>query len=336
MKAAQVSSPRTQFQIVDMDTPAAGDNQVVIKVEACGICHGDAAIKEGHWPGMQYPRVPGHEVIGRVHEVGGNVGRLRRGQRVGVGWHGGHCSECDSCRSGDFFFCSRAKITGITGDGGYAEYLLAPEESVAAVPDGLDSAAEAAPLLCAGVTSYNALRHMDAMPGDLVAVHGIGGVGHMAVQYASKMGFRTAAISRGKDKEELAAKLGAHIYIDAEKANPASELGKMGGAKVIFATAPNSAAISSVIGGLGINGKLVIPAAYPEPIQVSPLFLLSGKRSIQGWAAGHAKDSEDALNFSLHAGIRPMVETFSLEEAEQAYQRMITNKVRFRAVLEMR
>jgi alcohol dehydrogenase/propanol-preferring alcohol dehydrogenase len=334
MKAARVTSPGSRFEIVDVPIPEPAEHEVLVKVLACGICHGDAAVKEGHWPGLNLPLTPGHEIIGTVERTGNRVIAWKAGERVGVGWHGGHCSVCDSCREGDFFLCDNAKITGITGHGGYAQYVIAPSNAVARAPEEIDPVF-AAPIMCAGITSYNALRHSGAKAGDIVAVHGIGGVGHMAVQYASKMGFRTVAVSRGQDKKSLAMQLGANDYIDSDRVDAAAELNRMGGAKIIFATAPNSKAITSVLGGLGKNGKVVIPAASMEPIQVSPIFLISGRRSIVGWPAGDAKDSEDALNFSVHAGIKPMVETYSLDDAEEAYQSMISNKVRFRAVLEM-
>lgn len=334
MKAARVSAPGRQFEILDVPVPETGEGEVLVKVLACGVCHGDAAVKEGHWPGLKYPITPGHEIIGTIEDKGDGVVNWRTGERVGLGWHGGHCSTCESCRRGDFFLCDTAKITGITGDGGYAQYVVAPANAIARAPQELEPS-EAAPVMCAGITSYNALRHSGAMAGDIVAVHGIGGVGHMAVQYASKMGFRAVAISRGPDKKSLAQELGAEAYIDSDSTDPAAELNRMGGAKIIFATAPNSKAITSILGGLGKNGKIIIPAASIEPIEVSPIFLISGRRSVVGWPAGTAKDSEDALKFSVQAGIKPMIEKYLLEEAEKAYRSMISNKARFRAVLEM-
>jgi D-arabinose 1-dehydrogenase-like Zn-dependent alcohol dehydrogenase len=333
MHAVQVSKAGGDFEAVQRPVPEPAAGQVRIKVEACGVCHSDQLVKEGLWPGIAFPRVPGHEVVGRIDAVGRGVTQWQAGQRVGVGWHGGHCFECDSCRRGDFMNCTRLHITGISSDGGYAEYLLARQEALARFPAGLDVVA-AAPLLCAGITTFNALRHSGARPGDRVAVQGIGGLGHLAIQYAAKMGFTTIAISTGKDKEQLARSLGASIYIDAGSSDAAGDLQKLGGAHVILATAPNSKAMASVIGGLMPRGKLVIVGAAFEPMQVSPVALLSG-RSIAGWPAGTARDSEDALNFSVLTGVKPMIETFPLARAAEAYAHMISGKPRFRVVLTM-
>lgn len=334
MRAVQVSAPGEGFELVERDIPAAGKGEVRVKVEACGICHSDALVRDGLFPGIAYPRVPGHEVAGVVDEVGEDVTAWTRGERVGVGWYGGHCFHCASCRRGDFIGCENGRITGISYDGGYAEYLVAPQEALARIPDVL-GAVDAAPLLCAGITTYNALRNSGARPGDLVAVQGLGGLGHLGVQYARKMGFQTVALSRGRDKEELALKLGADGYIDAEASDPAEALSRMGGARVILATAPHSPTISRVVNGLGINGKLLVVAASADPIEVSPLQLISGRRSIQGWPSGQAQDSEDTMRFSALTGVRPMVETFPLERADEAYDRMIGNHARFRVVLKM-
>lgn len=334
MKAVQVSKPGGEFELVDREIPEPQTNQVRVKVEACGICHSDAFIKEGLWPGIDYPRVPGHEIAGIIDKAGEGVTAWKNGQRVGVGWHGGHCFQCESCRRGDFITCRNAGITGISLDGGYAEYMVAPQETLALIPDDLASA-EAAPLLCAGITTYNALRNSGARAGDLVAVSGIGGLGHLGVQFANKLGFRTVAISQGSDKEKLARKLGADAYINAEADDPASVLAGMGGARVILATAPNSKMISGLVNGLGTSGKLLIVAASGEPLEVTPLQLIGGRKTIQGWPSGDAKDSEDTMNFSALRGIRPMIETFPLEKANEAYQRMITNKARFRVVLQI-
>jgi D-arabinose 1-dehydrogenase-like Zn-dependent alcohol dehydrogenase len=336
MKAVQVSKPGGNFQLVERNIPEAGRNQVRIKVEACGICHSDALVKEGHWPGIQYPRVPGHEIAGRVDAVGADVTNWKPGQRVGVGWHGGHCFICDFCRRGDFVNCQNEKITAISFDGGYQEYMVAPAEAVAAIPDDLP-AAEAAPLLCAGITVFNALRNSGARAGDLVAVQGIGGLGHLGVQYARHMGFRTFAIGRGKntDKEALARKLGAVHFVDTAAGDPAKELQKFGGARVILATAPDSKSISELVDGLSPNGNLVVVGASPEPITVTPLQLIAGRKSIQGWASGTAKDSEDTMQFSALSGVRPMIERFPLEKAAEAYDQMISGRARFRAVLTM-
>jgi alcohol dehydrogenase/propanol-preferring alcohol dehydrogenase len=334
MKAVQIAEPGADFEVVEMDVPEPGPREVRIKVQACGICHSDAFVKEGAFPGIDYPRVPGHEVVGLVDAVGEDVDLWTEGQRVGVGWHGGHCFDCKACRDGDFIQCENAKITGIAFDGGYAEYVVVPGEAVAAVPDALDSQ-EAAPLLCAGITVYNALRNSDARPGDVVAVQGIGGLGHLAVQYAHRMGFRTVALSRGTDKKELALQLGADEYVDTEAEDAAERLTEMGGARVILATAPNSQAITSVIDGLGRDGELLIVAASGEPVEVTPMQLIGGRRSISGWPSGHAADSEDTLDFSALTGVTAMIETFPLEQAAQAYQKMMDSDVRFRAVLVM-
>jgi D-arabinose 1-dehydrogenase-like Zn-dependent alcohol dehydrogenase len=334
MKAVQISKPGGDFELVERNIPEPGRNQVRVKVEACGICHSDALVKEGLWPGLQYPRVPGHEIAGRIDAVGADVTNWKPGQRVGVGWHGGHDFTCIPCRHGDFVNCKNEKITAITHDGGYAEYMISPAEAVAAIPDEL-SAADAAPLLCAGITVYNALRNSGARAGDLVAVQGIGGLGHLGIQYARQMGFRTFAIGRGKDKEALARKLGAAHYIDSGAGDPAAELQKFGGAKIILATAPDSKSMSSVFNGLSSRGKLLVVGATADPIAVTPLQLIMGSKGLQGWASGTAMDSEDTLNFSALSGVRPMIEKYPLEKAADAYQQMITGKARFRVVLTM-
>jgi D-arabinose 1-dehydrogenase-like Zn-dependent alcohol dehydrogenase len=332
MRAAQVTRPGGPIEIVERDIPQPAAGWVRIKIQACGVCHSDSLVKEGHWPGLQYPRVPGHEVIGVVDAVGAGVAQWQTGQRVGVGWHGGHCGHCDACRNGDFFGCQVAlQITGISFDGGYADYMVAPAIAVALVPADL-SPVEAAPLMCAGITTYNALRNSDARPGDLVAVLGLGGLGHLGVQYAVKMGFKTVGIARGQDKEPLARKLGAHHYIDSQAQDPAAALVKLGGAKVILATVTNGAAMSAVQGGLSLNGTLVVIGAA-ESLQVSPLFLLSGRRSVKGWYSGTAIDSQDTLKFSVLTGVRSMNELYPLEKAAEAYDRMMSGKARFRVVL---
>jgi D-arabinose 1-dehydrogenase-like Zn-dependent alcohol dehydrogenase len=291
-------------------------------------------VKEGYMPGIQYPRVPGHEVAGRIDAVGEGVAAWKPGQRVGVGWHGGHCFLCDPCRRGDFAMCRSSQITGLSYDGGYAEYMVAPWDAVAAIPEDLP-ADHAAPLLCAGITTFNALRNAGARPGDLVAVQGIGGLGHLGVQYARQMGFRTVAIGRGRDKEAFAKKLGAHDYIDSAGSNPAGELQKLGGASLVLATAPDAKSISALLEGLAPNGKLLIVAAPGEPLTVSPLSLIGSKTSVAGWYSGIATDSEDTMRFSLQAGVRPMIERYPLEKAAEAYDRMIQGKARFRVVLTM-
>ena len=334
MRAAQIARPNGPFEIVEREIPRPDAGWVRVKVQACGICHSDSLVKEGHWPGLQYPRVPGHEVVGVVDAVGSGVSQWKPGQRVGVGWHGGHCGHCDSCRRGDFFGCQVAlQITGISFDGGYADYLVAPAIALALVPEALPPA-EGAPLMCAGITTYNALRNSNARPGDVVAVLGLGGLGHLGVQYAVKMGFKTVAIARGADKEPLARKLGAHHYLDSQAQDPAAELQKLGGAKVILATVTNGDAMSAVQGGLGINGTLVVIGAA-ESLQISPLVLISGRRSVKGWYSGTAIDSQDTLKFSVLTGVRSMNEVYPLEKVAEAYERMMSGKARFRVVLTM-
>jgi D-arabinose 1-dehydrogenase-like Zn-dependent alcohol dehydrogenase len=334
MRAVQVSRAGGPFEIVERDIPQPGAGQVRIKVQACGICHSDVLVKDGLWAGLQYPRVPGHEAIGIVDAVGPGVQQWKPGQRVGVGWHGGNCGYCDACRRGEFFACSvDLKVTGISFDGGYAEYMVAPAIAVALVPDELP-AVDAAPLMCAGVTTYNALRNSGARPGDVAAVFGLGGLGHLGVQYAAKMGFRTVAIARGKDKEPLAKKLGAHHYIDSQSSDPAAELQKLGGAKVILATVTSGDAMSAVAGGLAANGTMLVIGAEGS-IQVSPLLLITGCRSVKGWYSGSAIDSQDTMNFSAMTGVRSMNEAFPLDRVAEAYDHMLSGKARFRVVLTM-
>ncbi len=333
MRVVQVTRPKGPLELVERETPAPGPGAVRVKVEACGICHSDSLTKEGIWPGIQYPRVPGHEVAGVIDAVGENVGAWQVGQRVGVGWHGGHCGYCDSCRRGDFVTCQIApQITGISYDGGYADYMIAPATVLALIPEGL-SAVDAAPLMCAGITTFNSLRHSGARPGDTVAVLGVGGLGHLGVQFAAKMGFRTVAIARGKDKEALARKLGAWQYIDSQSKDAAAELAKLGGAKVILATVTSGKAMSAVLGGLGVNGKLIIVGAAADPLEVPAGLLIGGRRSIVGWPSGTSVDSQDTLSFSVLTGVRAMTEVFPLERAAEAYERMMSGKARFRAVL---
>jgi D-arabinose 1-dehydrogenase-like Zn-dependent alcohol dehydrogenase len=334
MKAAQITKPGGDFEIVERDIPVPGAGEVRIQVQACGICHSDALTKEGAWPGIQYPRVPGHEIAGIIDELGSGVTTWSKGQRVGVGWHGGQDNTCPACRRGDFRNCKNQKIPGISYDGGYQQYMVAPIEALAAIPESL-SAAEAAPLLCAGITTYNSLRHSGAMPGDLVAVQGVGGLGHLGIQFANKFGYKVAAIGRGPENAALAKKLGASVYIDSKATNAAQELQKLGGAKVILATAPSSKAMSALIDGLGDNGKLMVVGATFEPIEVTPLQLIMGVRSIQGWAAGTPADSEDTLRFAELSGVRPMIETYPLEKAAAGYARMMSGNAQFRVVLTM-
>jgi D-arabinose 1-dehydrogenase-like Zn-dependent alcohol dehydrogenase len=332
MKAVQVGKPGGSFELVERPIPEPGRGQVRIKVEACGVCHSDVMVKDGLFPGLQYPRVPGHEIAGRVDAVGADVANWKPGQRVGVGWHGGHCFTCDPCRRGDFILCRFEKVTAISFDGGYAEYMIAPAEAVAAMPDDLP-AAEAAPLLCAGVTVYNPLRNSGARAGDVVAIQGIGGLGHLGIQCARRMGFRTVAIGRGGDKEPLAKKLGAHEYVDTSAGPAAQALQKLGGARVILATAPDAKSMSALVDGLAPGGRLVIVGAVPEPLSVSPLQVIMSRRSIQGWPSGTGKDCEDTLQFSALTGVRPMIERYPLERAAEAYDQMLSGRARFRAVL---
>ena len=334
MKAVEISKPGGDFEVVERPIPEPQRGQVRIKVEACGICHSDALVKEGHWPGLQYPRVPGHEIAGRIDKAGADVTQWKAGQRVGVGWHGGHCFVCDSCRRGDFINCKVEKITAIHFDGGYAEYMIAPAEAVALMPDDLPSD-EAAPLLCAGITVFNALRNSGARAGDLVAVQGIGGLGHLGIQYARQMGFHTIAIGRGGDKQPLAKKLGAHQYIDTSAADPVEALQKMGGARIILATAPDSKAMSALFNGLSERGTFMVVGAGFDPLTITPIQLIQGSKVLRGWASGTARDSQDTLEFSAFSGVRPMIERYPLEKAADAYTQMISGKARFRVVLTM-
>jgi D-arabinose 1-dehydrogenase-like Zn-dependent alcohol dehydrogenase len=333
MKVAAISKPGANFEIIEREIPKPGAEEVRIKVQACGVCHSDVLTKEGLMP-IEYPRVPGHEVIGIIDAVGAGVAEWKQGQRVGVGWHGGHDNTCLQCRRGDFNNCVNMKIPGISYDGGYQQYMLAPVTGLVAVPESLKDT-EAAPLLCAGVTTFNALRHSGAMPSNLVAVQGIGGLGHLGIQYANKFGYKVAAIGRGSENAALAKKLGAHVYIDSEATNGAQELQKLGGARVILATAPSSKAMSELIDGLGPNGELMVIGASFDPIQVTPAQLIFGAKTIQGWASGIPTDSEDTLRFAELTGVLPMIETYPLEKAAEAYDRMMSGKAQFRVVLTM-
>jgi len=334
MMAAQISKPGGEFEIVEREIPEPGARQVRIRVQACGVCHSDVFVKEGLWPGIQYPRVPGHEVAGVIDEMGAEVTGWKKGQRVGVGWHGGQDNTCVECRRGRFLYCRNPKVAGISYDGGYQQYMLAPVEALAAIPNTL-SDAEAGPLLCAGVTTFNALRHSGASPGDLVAVQGIGGLGHLGIQFANRFGFKVAAIGRDAENASLAKKLGANVYIDSKTTNAAEELQKLGGAQAILATAPNSKAMSELIDGLGPTGKFIVVGISPDPIAVTPLQLISGERAIQGSAVGTPTDSEDTMNFAELTGVRPMIETYPLDKAGEAYARMLSGKAEFRVVLTM-
>jgi D-arabinose 1-dehydrogenase-like Zn-dependent alcohol dehydrogenase len=334
MKVALVPKPGADFEIVEREIPSPGAGHVRIRVQACGICHSDSLVKEGYWPGIQYPRAPGHEVAGVIDDVGSGVTGWKKGQRVGVGWHGGQDSTCLPCRRGDFANCRNLKICGISFDGGYQEYMIAPVEALAAMPESLD-AVEAGPLLCAGVTTFNALRHSGALPSDLVAVQGIGGLGHLGIQFARKFGYKVAAIGRSSQKAALAKKLGAHVYIDSKATNAAEELQKLGGARVILATATDSKSMSDLVGGLSLNGTLLVVGAGQGPIEASPIQLIVGRRRVQGWPGGIPTDSEDTLRFAEMAGVRPMIEKFPLEKAAEAYARMMSGKAEFRVVLTM-
>ena len=332
MRSVQVSKPKGPFEIVEREIPEPAARQVRIKVQACGICHSDSFTKEGLFPGIQYPRVPGHEIAGIIDVVGKDITEWKPNQRVAVGWHGGHCGYCESCRRGDFVTCQYAQVPGITYDGGYADYVIAPTEAVAAIPDEL-SATDAAPLMCAGITTYNALRNSGARVGDVVAILGIGGLGHLGVQFAAKMGFKTIAIGRGKDEEELVKNLGAMQYIDSRSQNVVEELNKLGGAKVILGTVPSGEAMSGVLSGLAVNGRFVVIGASDEPIEVPPTLFILGRRSLMGWPSGTSIDSQDTLSFSVLSGVRSMNEVYPLERAPEAYEKMMSGKARFRVVL---
>jgi len=333
MRAVQVTRPKGTLDLVEREIPEPGVGSVRVTIEACGVCHSDFFTKEGTWPDIQYPRVPGHEIAGSIDAVGAGVAGWKTGQRVGVGWHGGHCGYCDSCRRGDFVTCQIAfQVPGIAYDGGYAEYMITPAGALALIPEGL-SAVDAGPLMCAGITTFNPLRNSGARPGDLVAVLGIGGLGHLGLQFAAKMGFKTVAIARGKDKEPLARKLGAWHYIDSQAQDAATELVKLGGAKVILATVTSGNAMSAVLGGLGVNGKLIIVGAADEPVEVNAGLFIGGRRSIIGWPSGTSIDSQDTISFSMLTGVRPMTEVFPLEHAAEAYEHMMSGKARFRAVI---
>jgi len=332
MRAVQVSRPGGPFELVERPVPSPGPGAVLVKVEACGICHSDTAIKDGHFP-IAFPRVPGHEVAGVIEALGAGVTGWAVGQRVGVGWNGGYCGACAPCRRGELFACAAGQVTGWTFDGGYADYMVAPATAVASIPDEL-TAVEAAPLMCAGITTFNALRNAGARAGDTVAILGLGGLGHLAVQFAAKMGFRTVAIARGPEKAELARKLGAWRYLDSKASDPAAELRKLGGAKVVLATVTEGAAISPLQGGVGTNGALIILAGVASmPISTFPMF---GRQAIKGWYSGTSIDSEDTMRFSALTGVRSMNESFPLERVEDAYARMLSGAARFRVVLTMR
>jgi D-arabinose 1-dehydrogenase-like Zn-dependent alcohol dehydrogenase len=334
MKVVQVPKAGADFEFVEREIPEPGSGYVRIHVQACGVCHSDVITKEGIFPGISYPRVPGHEVAGVIDEVGAGVKDWKKGERVGVGWHGGHDGTCPACRRGDFVNCANGKVCGISYDGGYQEFMVAPAEALARMPESLD-AAEAAPLMCAGITTFNALRHSGALPGDLVAIQGIGGLGHLGIQFAKKFGYRVAAISRGADNAALARKLGADLYIDSTATDAAVELQKLGGARAILATAPSGKLMSGIIGGLGANGTLLVVGVSMDPIEVPAINLIGGKKRIQGWASGIPSDSEDTLRFAEMTGVRPMIEKYPLAQAAEGYARMLSGKAEFRVVLTM-
>jgi alcohol dehydrogenase/propanol-preferring alcohol dehydrogenase len=332
MRVVQVGEQGAPFELVEREIPRPGRGEALVRVHACGICHSDMFGKEGGFPGISWPHVPGHEIAGEVAELGEDVQGWEVGQRVGVGWFGGNCGYCHQCRRGDLMNCANMDIPGITVDGGYADYVLVKASAMASIPDDLSSE-EAAPLLCAGITTYNALRHSGAHAGDLVAILGVGGLGHLGVQFAAKLGFDTVAIARGTAKEEFARKLGARHYIDSTSQDPAAELSALGGAKVILSTITNAPAVTAVLGGLDVRGKLLIVGASTEPMQIPPVMLIGGSKSIAGHASGHSGDSEDTLAFSALSGVRPVIEPFPLERAAEAYERMLSGDVRFRAVI---
>ncbi|HUD55478.1 MAG TPA: alcohol dehydrogenase [Terracidiphilus sp.] len=331
-RAMQVPAAGGAFQLVQKQFPDPGPGHVRMRVQACGVCHSDSLTKEGMWPGLQFPRVPGHEVAGVLDAVGPDVPVFKVGQRVGLGWHGGHCNYCNPCRRGDFILCENQLVSGINFDGGYADYVIAPANAIALVPDDLKDA-EAGPLLCAGITTFNALRNSGARPGDTVAILGIGGLGHLAVQYAAKAGYRTVAVARGQDKGPLAKQLGAHIYIDSTTQDPAKELQKIGGANIILSTVTSAKALEWVIDGLAPAGKFIVVGAPDGPVVINPFPLILGRRTVAGWPAGSGMDSEDTLNFSALTGVKPMIEAYPLEKAGEAYDRMMSGKARFRVVL---
>ncbi len=333
-RAVQVSAAGGAFEVVQKQFPDPGSGQVRIRVRACGVCHSDSITKFGVFPGIAYPRVPGHEIAGVVDAVGEGEPLFKVGQRVGLGWHGGHCNYCAPCRRGDFILCENGQVSGVSFDGGYADYVVAPANAVAMMPDELNDV-EAAPLLCAGITTFNTLRNSGARSGDTVAILGIGGLGHLGVQYAAKSGYRTVAIARGQDKAPLAKQLGAHVYIDSTTQDPAKELQKLGGATVILATVTNADALAGAVGGLASAGKLIINGVPDKPLNVDTVPLILGRRSVIGWPSGTGMDSEDTLRFSALTGVKPMIEKYPLEKAAEAFDRMMSGKARFRVVLEM-
>lgn len=335
MRVAQVTSAGGPIEIVEREIPTPGRGQVRIRVEACGICHSDSLTKDGSIPGIQFPRVPGHEVAGVVDAIGSDVEGWKAGEKTGVGWHGGYCGRCENCQRGNFFVCAWRQVTGLTYDGGYAEYIIAHYSAMARLPDGI-SAIEAGPLVCAGVTTFNSLRNSGARPGDLVAILGVAGLGHLGVQYAAKMGFKTVAIARGSEKEALARQLGAHYYLDSRTQDVAAELNKLGGAQIVLATVTNAAAMTATLGGLAVNGKLLVLGAPHDPLAIPVGILLAGRRSVAGWYSGTSIDSQDTVDFSQLSGVRAMTEAYPLDQAAAAYDRMMSGDARFRVVLDCR
>lgn len=334
MRAVEIQQQNGPLVLVERPIPEPAPHEVRIRVHACGVCHSDSIPVGGYMPGLTWPRIPGHEVVGTIDALGSDVEGWAIGTRVGVGWHSGHCGHCDRCRHGDAFACENVHdVTGVYRDGGYAEYMTARANALARIPDDLDSVASA-PLLCAGITTFNAIRHSGARPGDLVAVHGIGGLGHLAVQFAARLGFRTVAIARGSDKADFARQLGAHDYIDSTATDPAAALTAMGGAKAIIATVTDAAAMASTIGGLGPNGTLMVIGAAGN-LDVDSMHLLMNRAAVKGWYSGTSIDSEDTLKFSALEGVSSMNEVYPLEEAQAAYDRMMSGKARFRVVLDV-
>jgi D-arabinose 1-dehydrogenase-like Zn-dependent alcohol dehydrogenase len=334
MRVVQVAKAGGDLELAEREVPAPGHDEALVRVHACGVCHSDSYASIGAWPGIKHPVVPGHEIAGVIAELGAGVKGWEVGQRVGVGWYGGNCGYCAQCRRGDLINCQNMTIPGVTQDGGYADYVVVRASALARLPEGIEDA-DAAPLLCAGITTYNALRGSGARGGDLVAILGIGGLGHLGIQFASKLGFNTVAIARGADKEELARSLGASHYIDSKATDPSEELGKLGGAKVILATAASGAAMTAAFGGLGVRGKMVIVGSSMEPLAVPAAMFIGGDKTVTGHASGAASDSEDTLAFCVQSGVRPMIELRPLEDAPAAYAKMMSGEARFRMVLEI-
>ena len=332
MRAVVVPEPGADFVIEEREIPTPGRDEALVRVHACGVCHSDSFAKDGGFPGVSHPRVPGHEIAGVVEALGDGVKGWEVGQRVGIGWFGGNCGYCEWCRRGDFINCENGAIPGISIDGGYADYVVVRANALASMPDDL-SDEEAGPLLCAGITTFNALRNSGATAGDRVAILGVGGLGHLGVQFASRMGFETVAVARGTGKEELARKLGAHHYIDSTDGDPGEKLAALGGVDVILATVTNAGAMAALFGGLRARGKLIIVGASMEPLPIPAAALIGGSTTIAGHASGTSRDSEDTLNFSALSGVRPMIETLPLEKAAEAYEKMMAGDARFRMVL---